>query len=331
MKTAIKAINQAASWLGKNEFDGSHREIIDIWNNYVNSGGKVNRAVKLNYKNAWCACFWSAISIKLGYTNIMPLEVSCGFMIDVAKKMGIWIENDGYIPSMGDAVLYDWDDKGSGDNTGWPDHIGIVEYVNPSSGYFTVIEGNYNDSVKKRTVSINGRYIRGFITPKYDSDREPGYYDELATSKDIDTVAKEVIAGIYGNGESRKKAIESKGMNYEEVRKRVNDILNGSAATTNNPNQELDQNVTKFVSTTCWARGSEYGLSGTYKTTANLYCRNDAGTNKKALCKIPKGVKVRNYGYYTEFHGVRWLLIEVILDGIKYTGFSSSEYLEKVN
>ncbi len=31
----------------------------------------------------------------------------------------------------------------------------------------TVIEGNYSDSVKRRTISVNGRYIRGYGVPKY--------------------------------------------------------------------------------------------------------------------------------------------------------------------
>ena len=26
--------------------------------------------------------------------------------------------------------MYDWDDNGNGDNTGWPDHVGIVTEVN---------------------------------------------------------------------------------------------------------------------------------------------------------------------------------------------------------
>ena len=62
-------------------------------------------------------------------------------------------------------LLYDWQDSGSGDNTGTPDHIGIVEKV--ASGKITVIEGNYSDMVKRRTITVNGNNIRGFVTPKY--------------------------------------------------------------------------------------------------------------------------------------------------------------------
>lgn len=70
-------------------------------------------------------------------------------------------------------------------------------------------------------------------------------------------------------------------------------------------------------------------LAGTYKTTDALYCRNDAGSNKKALCVIPAGTEVHNYGYYTTYNGVKWLYITVTLDGVEYIGFSSKSYLKK--
>ena len=47
-----------------------------------------------------------------------------------------------------------------------PDHIGTVEKVEGS--LITVIEGNYSNAVKRRVLEVNGRYIRGYICPKYD-------------------------------------------------------------------------------------------------------------------------------------------------------------------
>jgi hypothetical protein len=75
------------------------------------------------------------------------------------------VENDAYVPSPGDIIFYDWQDSGSGDNTGTPDHVGIVEKVSGST--ITVIEGNYSETVKRRYLSVNGRYIRGYGIPKY--------------------------------------------------------------------------------------------------------------------------------------------------------------------
>ena len=66
--------------------------------------------------------------------------------------MGVWEENDGHVPKLGEGVLYDWEDTGIGDNTGNPDHVGTVTYVNQASGYFVVTEGNFGNAVKKRTM-----------------------------------------------------------------------------------------------------------------------------------------------------------------------------------
>lgn len=170
MKTSNKVVELARSWIGKNEKDGSHKEIIDIYNGY---SGELPRGVKMHYEYAWCACTWSAIAIKLGYTDIMPIECSCGELIKKAKKMGIWVEDDSYVASPGDAILYDWEDNGIGDNTGWPDHVGIIERVTngaKNGRTYTVIEGNKDDAVGRRTIKVNGKYIRGFITPKYDKE-----------------------------------------------------------------------------------------------------------------------------------------------------------------
>lgn len=313
-KTRQAVVDLAESWIGKNEKDGSYKEIIDIYNTL----SPLPRNAKALYSYAWCAITWSALAAKLKYTDIMPVEMSCGNLIELAKKMGIWVENDAYVPSPGDAVLYDWDDSGVGDNTGWPDHVGTVVYANKNSGYFTVVEGNYSDAVKKRTVSINGRYIRGFITPKYDGSSSVNP-PALEPGKDLSTIAREVISGLWGNGESRKNALTAAGYAYSEVQNKVNEILNGPAVNPSIPAQPT---------ATCKAQLKDIALARPYKTTANLYLRNDAGSNKKALCVIPKDTEVMCWGFYNLFNNVKWLYIEVVLDGVKYTGFSSSEYLK---
>lgn len=320
MRSRSEVVKLATSWIGKKESDGSHKSIIDIYNSCPRE--ILPRGLYMQYNWAWCACTWSALAIALGYTDTMPIEISCGDLIKKAKDMGCWIENDGYIPSPGDAILYDWDDNGVGDNTGWPEHVGTIDYCNPESGYMTVIEGNYGNAVKKRTISINGKYIRGFIAPKYTNDMV--IYDSLGMSKDIATVAREVISGLWGNGTQRKEALERNGFNPVEIQNKVNEILNGPAK---NPAPTIDGS--KKIETSCYAKNMESSLTGEYITTTDVYCRNDAGSNKKALCLIPKGTHVRCYGYYTLFNKVKWLLIQFSLNGIKYTGFTSSVYLKK--
>ena len=72
-------------------------------------------------------------------------------------------------------------------------------------------------------------------------------------------------------------------------------------------------------------------LAGTYKATADLHLRNDAGTKHESLVKIPKGTKVQCYGYYSCPSGskVKWYFIQTTVNKVKYTGFSSSKYLKK--
>lgn len=312
-----KVVELAKSWDGKKESDGSHKMIIDLYN----SQKSLPRSYKVKYTDAWCATMVSALAVKLGYEEIMPIECSCAQLIKKAKDMGIWIENDAYVPLPGDEVLYDWDDSGKGDNTGNPDHVGLIIEVYESAGYFVVEEGNYKNSVKKRTMSINGKFIRGFISPKYTDNSLSSTTSQTATTtkKSITTIVREVISGKWGNGTTRKTKLTNAGYDYSKVQEEVNKILN----TTKTP-------TSKTVTATCKAKRKDSKIAGTYKTTANLYCRNDAGTNKKALCKIPKGKKVQNYGYYNLSNEVRWLYIQFTLNGVQYTGFSSSKYLTKV-
>ena len=328
-KSRQAVVNLVKSWEGKKESNGSHKSIIDLYNDFFEKicAGKFPRGIRMRYDWAWCACTWSALAAALRYESIMPMEISCYYLIEAAKKMGCWQENDAYVPSPGDAILYDWQDNGFGDNSGNPDHVGTVIEVHKESGYMVIEEGNYSNAVKKRTLSINGKFIRGFITPKYDYNTvaAPG----LSKGKDIKTIAHEVIVGLWGSGENRKKLLTEYGYSYSEVQNMVNQILNGSAVTPSNTKQDQNQSVSKKVVATCSAKQFNKTCAGEYKTTAVLYCRNDAGTNKKAICKIPAGTKVKCYGYYTMANGVKWLYIQFVLDGVQYTGFSSSAYLAK--
>lgn len=319
-------ISLVNSWLGKSEANGGYREIIDIYN----SQQTYPRNTKMRYEWPWCACTWSALAVKLGYTAIMPVEISCNYLIQRAKQMGCWVEDDNYTPYPGDAVLYDWQDNGMGDNVGTPDHIGTIVEVNKNSGYMVVVEGNYSDAVKKRTIAIDGRYIRGFITPHY-TENTINNVPQVG-GKSIKEVAREVIAGTWGNGEYRVQQLTKAGYNASEVQAMVNLILNGTAVHASSDSQPQEQPTEKKVTATEKARNFGLGCAGVYTTSANLYLRNGAGKNKKALVVIPKGTKVRCYGYFSLVEGLvntHWLYIQVAIDGVLYTGFSSNEYLVK--
>lgn len=156
-----KYVDYAITYLGCKESDGSFKKIIDLYNSHK----PLAQGYKMKYTDAWCACYVSAMAIGCGLTDIIPLEVSCGRYITLAKQKGIWVESDSYTPKQGDLILYDWDDTGSGDAASGADHIGIVVSVSGKS--IKVIEGNNGNAVAYRTIQVNGRYIRGFVTPKY--------------------------------------------------------------------------------------------------------------------------------------------------------------------
>lgn len=153
----------AKTWIGYNEADGSHRQIVDVYNAHR----PLARGYALKYTDAWCAGFVSAVAIKLGLTDIMPTEVGVGEMIKLYQRLGRWKESDSYTPKPGDIIMYAWGDNGVGDCTSGASHVGIV--VSCDGKTITVIEGNKNDAVGYREIAVNGRYIRGFGRPDYAS------------------------------------------------------------------------------------------------------------------------------------------------------------------
>lgn len=160
-------VQTARGWLGCKESDGSHRKIIDEYNSHK----PLARGYRLGYTDPWCAGFVSAVAIRCGLTGIIPTECSCSKQITLLKDMGAWVEEDGYVPQPGDLCFYDWDDSGKGDCTGAPDHVGIVTACDGKT--ITVIEGNYDNAVKERTLTVDGRYIRGYGVPDYASMATP--------------------------------------------------------------------------------------------------------------------------------------------------------------
>ena len=177
-----KIVSTARGWLGRRESDGSHRAIIDLYNAHK----PLARGYQVQYTDAWCATFGSAVAIQCGLTNIIPTECGCERQIALFRQLGSWVEDDSYTPAPGDYIFYDWQDSGTGDCTGSADHVGIVEAV--GGGKITVIEGNYSNSVKRRTLKINGRYIRGYGVPDYASqaDKEEETMDQATFDKLMD-------------------------------------------------------------------------------------------------------------------------------------------------
>lgn len=184
-------VAQMRSWLGAVAGDATHKEIVSIYNSRLPHP----RGYTLKIGDAWCAATVSAAAHKIGYDDILPFECSCGKLIEQAKAKNIWQENDAFVPQPGDLILYDWDDSGVGDDTVGHDHVGCVEAVN--GNVITVIEGNYKKQCQRRNISVNGRYIRGFITPKYtamgatsSSDKTPVIQYTIVKGDNLTKIAK---------------------------------------------------------------------------------------------------------------------------------------------
>ncbi len=192
-KSASKIVTQARSWLGCKESDGSHKKIIDVYNGHK----PLARGYKVKYTDAWCATFVSAVSVACGYTDILPTECGCGQMVELFQKKGSWVESDSHKPRPGDIIFYDWDDSGKGDNTGWPDHVGIVESVSDST--ITVIEGNYSNSVKRRYIAVNAKQIRGYGVPKYDKETEEVNTEVKTEVKTVSVKIPQLTKGCKGD------------------------------------------------------------------------------------------------------------------------------------
>ena len=183
-------VNVIKGWLGWSESDGRYRKIIDLYN----SQKPLPVGYKVKYTDDWCAVTVTASFLKAGLADIHFPECSCPRMIEKYKKAGRWMERDSYIPQPGDLILYDWEDDGRGDNTGQPNHVGMVMGV--SGGYIQVIEGNRGNAVCYRWLKVDGRYIRGFCLPDFASSTK---YSEVLTnfeSEKEDVMTEEKIRQI---------------------------------------------------------------------------------------------------------------------------------------
>ena len=171
------------SWLGYSEVNGRYKTIIDLYN----TQRPLPRGYAVQYDDEWCATTVTAAGIKAGLQDIIYGECSCSRMIELYQRAGRWMEDDAYRPDIGDIIMYHWDDTGRGDDTGAPNHVGVVSYINGNT--LTVIEGNKGQAVSTRTISVNGRYIRGYCLPDYASMAETED-DEEVTQEQFNQMAE---------------------------------------------------------------------------------------------------------------------------------------------
>lgn len=164
-----KIVDVMRGWLGWSEANGKFRSIIDLYN----TKRPLPRGYAVQYDDEWCATCVTAAGIQAGLHDIILGECSCSKMVELYRAKGQWQENDAYRPEPGDIIMYYWkdgSDYATTDCTSAPNHVGVVEKVDGST--ITVIEGNKGEAVARRTLAVNGRYIRGYCLPDYASKAE---------------------------------------------------------------------------------------------------------------------------------------------------------------
>lgn len=187
----------------------------------------------------------------IGSMKYPSLNCNAENFIERAKNTyGLEISN---VPTLGGIMVWQKGSTLSGnDGAG---HVAIVEKIIDSNTIYTSESGYgssaFWNSTRKNT---NGRWglgsgyvFRGcIVNPAIGKiTASTATNDNDIANKSVDELAKEVIAGKYGNGEARKKALGSR---YSEVQARVNKILNSSNSTTNNTsNDELLTLVRKTI------------------------------------------------------------------------------------
>jgi lysozyme len=212
-KTADALISVMEGWLGYSEKNGKYKKIIDIYNSHQ----PLARGYKMKYSDAWCDATVSAAAIQSEMTDLIGTEISCPRHIEIFKKKGIWKEDGTITPKRGDIILYNWHDS-TQPNNGSPTHIGVVTSV--KNGKITAIEGNHKDAVGYRTIPVGWGYIRGYARPKYD-----GTNSTTSSKKTTEEIAREVIAGKWGNGTIRKQKLKKAGYDYDAVQRKVNQLV----------------------------------------------------------------------------------------------------------
>lgn len=365
---------KVADWLvpyvGITEGSAKHKEILNTYNN-----SELGSRYKMTVYDAWCATSVSAAFIANGLAGapgsgklFQCVECSCPEMINMAQRQGIWVENDAYVPKVGDVILYDWQDSGSGDNQGTSDHVGIVYSVNGKN--FRVIEGNKSDTVGYRDMTVNGSNIRGYIAPKYSSFASSSGSNPTPPATQAPNSGSGNVTGNDTNDDSINEDVEWTGIvTADELNVRVwagtgadlcsfSPIPEGSEVGVCDTVNAFDGTPWYFIKyngkygfvSADYVKRKETGqpsapqqsvtspepadefdasLAGTYVTTTDLNVRTGVGTDKALMTTIPGGFTVMNYGYYTTVSGTKWMYVQFTYKDVTYTGYCSGTYLKK--
>lgn len=195
-------------------------------NKYYNS--PLNKALKISGTYVLPNC--------VGYVHGAFLEMFGTCSLSTGNAGTIYNHSDGYArglyPKIGAVACW-----GGNSRSGYG-HVAIV--VGYDSNTVTVAQSNYGGTlfevvkcqrITQTCLKSHGgnTNFQGYIYPPSGFEYA-GNKNE--TGSNIDVVARDVIAGKYGNGTARKTALEKAGYNYKEVQTRVNELMSGKSKST---------------------------------------------------------------------------------------------------
>lgn len=202
----------------------------------------------MDFPAAWCDAFVDWCFYK-AFGTVMAKQVLCGTFDDYTvnsanfyKKAGRWYSYG----QRGDQIFFR--------NSGGICHTGLVYKVGDGKVY--TIEGNKSNMVCYCEYRANDSYIAGYGRPRYELVvTEDELTDGTTTHKTIEQLAKEVIAGQWGNGDERKHRLTQAGYSYEAIQAKVNDLLSGGNTVA--PPKKTVTELAKEVIAGKWGNGED--------------------------------------------------------------------------
>jgi len=185
----------------------------------------------------WCAFAVSAIMKDCGFIGKYTDGVH-SFASDEARygdgKYGTFFVKGSKAPQAGDLIMFRYSSLSPIDDYS-ASHVGIVEKVDGNT--ITTLEGNVEGSgdnwaetstFKRKTRYLNDSSVYAFFRPNWSSSITSNSASTQKSSKTVDELANEVIAGKWGSGDDRKSRLKNAGYDYTAVQNKVNEKLLGS-------------------------------------------------------------------------------------------------------
>ena len=210
-----KVVSLARSEVGYKPTNGKYTkyaEYLDSITDFYNGKKNGYDWCDVWYDYLFVKSFGADIGRKMLYQPLKSTGAGCPFSAGFYRQNNAWSK----LPQIGSQIFF----GSSGDEY----HTGIV--IDFDSAYVYTIEGNAgggNGQVQRKTYKRTSSLISGYGIPNW--GLAAAVKEEKEDKKDIEAIAREVIAGKWGNGSARKKKLEQAGYNYNEVQKKVNYIL----------------------------------------------------------------------------------------------------------